>query len=105
MVWRQLAHQELEVTLALYLAGFQQILHQLEYRHDVPPLLRVLLIRWQKLCKQQDRGGQQALRRIVEEGVLPAIAVIAIGADNGFGKDLGVLLRLGSSRKVLGRDG
>ena len=34
VVRRQLAHQELEVTLALYLAGLQQILHQLEDRDD-----------------------------------------------------------------------
>ena len=54
VVWRQLAHQELEVTLALYFAGFQQILHQLEDRNDVPALLWMLLIRRQKLRQHQD---------------------------------------------------
>ena len=84
MVRRQLAHQELEVTLALYLAGLQQILHQFEDRDDVPALLRMLRIRRQKLCQQQDDRSEQALRRIVEKGILSAIAVIAIGVDNGF---------------------
>ena len=68
----------------------------------MPALLRMLRIRRQKLCQQQDDRSEQALRRIVEKGILSAIAVIAIGVDNGFGKDLGVLLRLGSSRQVLG---
>ena len=68
----------------------------------MPALLRMLRIRRQKLRQQQDDRSEQALRRIIEKGVLSAIAVIAIGVDNGFGKNLGVLLRLGSSRQVLG---
>ena len=84
MVRRQLAHQELEVTLALYLAGLQQILHQLEDRDDVPSLLWMLLIRRQKLRQHQNDRSEQPLRRIIEKGILPAVAVIAIGVDNGF---------------------
>lgn len=84
MVRRQLAHQELEVTLALYFAGFQQILHQLEDRDDVPALLWMLLIRRQKLRQYQNGRSEQPLRRIIEKGILPAVAVIAIGVDNGF---------------------
>ena len=90
------------MALALHLAGFQQVLHQLEDRNDVPALLWVLLIRRQKLRQHQDDRSEQALRRIVEKGILSAVAVITIGVNNGFGKDLGVLLRLGSSRQVLG---
>lgn len=65
VVRRQLAHQKLEVTLALYLAGLQQILHQLEDRDDVPALLWVLLIRRQKLRQHQDDRSEQSLRRII----------------------------------------
>ena len=90
------------MTLALYLAGFQQILHQLEYRDDVPAFLWMLFIRRQKLRQHQNDRSEQALRRIIEKGILSAIAVITIRIDNGFGKDLGVFLRLGSSRQVLG---
>ena len=62
----------------------------------------MLLIRRQKLRQHQDDRSEQPLRRIVEKGVLSTIAVITIGVNNGFGKNLGVLLRLGSSRQVLG---
>ena len=68
----------------------------------MPALLRMLRIRRQKLCQQQDDRSEQALRRIVEKGILSAIAVIAIGVDNGFGENLSVLLRLSSSRQVFG---
>ena len=102
MIRGQLAHQELEVTLALYLAGFQQVLHQLEDRDDVPSLLWMLLIRRQKLRQHQNDRSEQPLRRIIEKGILSAVAVIAIGVDNGFGENLSVLLRLSSSRQVLG---
>ena len=68
----------------------------------MPAFLGMLLIRRKKLRQHQDDRGEQSLRRIIEKGVLSAIAVIAIGVDNGFGKDLGVFLRLGSSRQVLG---
>ena len=84
MVRRQLAHQKLEVTLALYLAGFQQILHQFEDRDDVPALLWMLLIRRQKLRQYQNDRSEQPLRRIIEKSILSAVAVIAIGVDNGF---------------------
>jgi len=88
------------VTLALYLAGFQQVLHQLEDRDDVPSLLWMLLIRRQKLRQHQNDRSEQPLRRIIEKGILSAVAVIAIGVDNGFGENLSVLLRLSSSRQV-----
>jgi len=84
VVRRQLAHQKLEVTLALYLAGFQQILHQFEDRDDVPALLWMLLIRRQKLRQYQNDRSEQPLRRIIEKSILSAVAVIAIGVDNGF---------------------
>ena len=73
------------MTLALYLTGFQQILHQLEDRDNVPALLRMLLIRRQKLRQHQNDRGEQTFRRIIEKGVLSAIAVITIRIDNGFG--------------------
>ena len=98
---RQLIHEQLKAGASPRTTRrLQQILHQLEYRHDVPPLLRVLLIRRQKLRKQQDRGGQQALRRIVEEGVLPVVGV-PLWADDGLGEDLGVLLRLCAGSEVV----
>ena len=72
------------MTLALYLAGLQQILHQLEDRDDVPALLWMLLVRRQKLRQYQNDRSEQPLRRIIEKGILSAVAVIAIGVDNGF---------------------
>ena len=68
----------------------------------MPAFLWMLLIRRQKLRQHQNDRSEQSLRRIIEKGVLSAIAVITIGVNNGFGKDLGILLRLGSSRQVLG---
>ena len=101
MLGRQLVHEQLEAgTSPRATRRLQQILHQLEYRHDVPPLLRVLLIRRQKLRKQQDRGRQQALRRIVEEGVLSVVGV-SLRADDGFGEDLGVLFGFGAGSEVI----
>ena len=66
----------------------------------MPSLLRVLLVRRQKLCKQQDRGRQQALRRIVEEGVLSVVGV-SLRADDGLGEDLGVLFGFGAGGEVV----
>ena len=42
------------------------------------------LIRRQKLRQHQDDRSEQSLRRIIEKGILSAVAVIAIGVDNGF---------------------
>ena len=101
MLGRQLIHEQLETGASPRATRrLQQILYQLEYRHDVPPLLRVLLIRRQKLRKQQDRGGQQALRRIVEEGVLPVVGV-PLRADDGLGEDLGVLFGFGAGSEII----
>ena len=101
MLGRQLIHEQLETGASPRTTRrLQQILYQLEHRHDVPPLLRVLLVRRQKLCKQQDRGRQQALRRIVEEGVLPVVGV-SLWADDGLGKDLGVLFGFGAGSEVI----
>ena len=72
------------MTLAFYLAGLQQILHQLEDRDDVSALLWMLLIRRQKLRQYQNDRSEQPLRRIIEKSILSAVAVIAIGVDNGF---------------------
>ena len=101
MLGRQLVHKQLKAGASPRTTRrLQQILHQLEYRHDVPPLLRVFLIRRQKLRKQQDRGRQQALRRIVEEGVLPVVRV-SLWADDGLGEDLGVLFGFGAGSEVV----
>ena len=101
MLGRQLIHEHLEAGASPRTTRrLQQILHQLEYRHDVPPLLRVLLVRRQKLRKQQDRGRQQALRRIVEEGVLSVVGV-SLRADDGLGEDLGVLFGFGAGSEVI----
>ena len=101
MLGRQLVHKQLKAGASPRTTRWlQQILHQLEYRHDVPSFLRVLLIRRQKLRKQQDRGRQQALRRIVEEGVLPVVRV-SLRADDGLGEDLGVLFGFGAGSEVI----
>lgn len=101
MVGWELRHQKLEVALALDLTGFQEILYQLEYRDDVAAVLGVLFIGRQKLSQHQDDRGEKTLCGIVEEGVLPAVAVIAVRVDNGFGKDLGILFGLRTCYQIL----
>ena len=89
------------MALAFDLTGFQKILYQLEYRNDVAAILGMLFIGRQKLCQHQDDRGEKALCGIVEKGVLTAIAVITVRVDNGFGKDLGILLGLRTSCQIL----
>ena len=90
VVRRQLAHQKLEVALALDATGFQKILHQLEHGDDVSALLGMVFVGRQELSQHQDDRGEQTFGGIVEEGVLPTVAVIAVRVDNGLGQDLGV---------------
>ena len=59
-------------------------------------------VRRQELRQQEHYGGQQALRRIVEIGVLPVVSV-AVRRHDGLGQYLGVLLRFGTGGKTAGR--
>ena len=59
-------------------------------------------VRRQELRQQKHHGGQQALRRIVEVGVLPVVSV-AVRRHDGLGQYLGVLLRFGTGDKTAGR--
>ena len=52
-------------------------------------------VRRQEFRQQEHHGGQQALRRIVEVGVLPVVSV-AVRRHDGLGQYLGVLLRFGA---------
>ena len=65
---------------------WNKVLPLTEYGYDVA------LGRLTKLCHQQDRRGEQALRRIVKEGVLTEAGAITAGHDDGLGDDFGVLL-------------
>lgn len=96
MLVRQMGKEQLKQSPALDAAGCQQILYELEHRHDVS-LLRLTVFGY-----KQNYGGQQALSGIVEEGVLTGHRRIeASGGDDCLGGDLGVLLRSGLIRKVL----
>ena len=88
-------HEQLELALALDLAGGQQVLKEFEYRHNVLFLLR------KELGHQQDQAGEQSLRRVVEIGVL-AVVLLPIHLDDGLGTDFGVLLHLGPGPQILG---
>ena len=59
-------------------------------------------VRRQEFRQQEHYGGQQALRRIVEIGVLPVVSV-AVRRHDGLGQYLGVLLRFGTGGKTAGR--
>ena len=100
MVRRQLAHQKLEVALALDATGFQKILHQLEHGDDVSALLGMVFVGRQELSQHQDDRGEQTFGGIVEEGVLPTVAVIAVRVDNGLGQDLGVFFCFCAGRQI-----
>ena len=95
----QLFHEDGKPVFAPYPRGSQQLLHQLEHGHDVPPLL--FSFRRQKFCQQEHHGSQQALRRIVKVGVLPVVS-IAVRRYDGLGQYLGVFLRLGAGSKAAG---
>lgn len=55
----------------------------------------------QELGQHQDDRGEKPFRRIVEESVLAAVAVIAVWIDDGLGQDFGVFLGLGPGRKIV----
>ena len=98
------AHEHLEAALALNLGGLQQVLDQLKDGDDVPPLpdRSAGLPGRQELGQQEDHGSEEPLRRVVKELVLPVAGVAAVWVDNGFGQDLGVLLRPGPCGQVVG---
>ena len=99
---RQSVHQKREPVFAANAGGRQQLLHQLEYGHDVSALCGAFAVRRQELRQQKHHGGQQALRRIVEVGVL-AVVRVAVWRHDGLGQYLGVLLRFGTGGKIAGR--
>ena len=102
MFLRQAVHEELELVLARQDAGGQELLHQLEHGHDVPPLpqLPVDPFGRQVLRQQQGHGGEHALRRIIK--ILILREILPVGVDDGLGQNFGVLLRLGPGRQVGG---
>ena len=89
------------MALALDPAGLQKILHQLEHGDDMASLLGMVFIGRQELGQHQDDRGEKPFRRIVEESVLTAVAVIAVRVDNGLGQDFGVFLGLGPGCKIV----
>ena len=89
------------MALAFDPAGLQKILYQLEHGDDMPALLGVVFIRRQELGQHQDDRGEKPFRRIVEESVLAAVAVIAVRIDDGLGQDFGVFLGLGTGREIV----
>ena len=95
MVIGEQLHEQLELALALDLAGGQQVLKEFEYRHNV------LFLLGKELGHQQDQAGEQPLRRVVEIGVL-AVVLLPIHLDDGLGTDFGVLLHLGPGPQILG---
>ena len=99
---RQAIHEKLELILPWQDAGGQELLHQLEHGHDVPPLpqLPVDPLGRQVLRQQQGHGGEYALRRIVK--ILILREVLPVGVDDSLGQNFGVLLRLGPGSQVGG---
>ena len=89
------------MALALDTAGLQQILHQLEHGDDMAALLGVVFIGRQELGQHQDDRSEKPFRRIVEESVLAAVAVIAVRIDDGLGQDFCVFLGLGPGCKIV----
>ena len=72
------------MTLALYLAGFQQILHQLENGNDMPAFLGMRLIRWKKLRQHQNDRGEQSLRRIISSVIQKAFLILSLCSIDKF---------------------
>ena len=70
---RQRVHQDLKAILAFGFAGGQQILHQLEYADDVPPLLGSLLRGRQILRQQENDRREQSLGCIVKKRILAVV--------------------------------
>ena len=98
---RKFVHQHLETVFAFCgSAGRQEVLHQFEHADDVSLLCPGFLVRGQVLRQQQDHSGEQALGCVIEECVLTVLGGIPIWIDDGLGKDLGILLRLGTGGKV-----
>ena len=101
MVRRELTHKDLEVALALDLAGFQKILHQFEHRDNMAALLWILFVGRQELGQHQNDRSQQTFCGIVEECVLASATVIAVRVDDGLGQDLGILFCLSTGCQIL----
>ncbi len=99
---RQSVHQKRKPIFAANAGRGQQLLYQLEYGHDVLAFCGAFAVRRQEFRQQEHYGGQQALRRIVEIGVLPVVSV-AVRRHDGLGQYLGVLLRFGTGGKTAGR--
>ena len=71
MIFRKFCHQLLEIVFLSWPRGLQQILHQFEYRNNVSSFPGVLIRRRKIFRQQENDSGEQALRCIVEECVLP----------------------------------
>ena len=98
---RQRVHQDLESVFPFAgFAGSQQILHQFEYADDVASLPLIFPGRRQVLRQQEDDGGEEALRRVIEEGVLSVVGSVPLWIHDSLGEDLGVLFRLGPRRQI-----
>ena len=63
--------------------------------------LRVIISGRQKFRQQQNDRGQQSLGSVIKECILTVVRAIAGGVDNGFGDDLGILLRLGFGSQIV----
>ena len=60
------------------------------------------LLRWTKLGNQQKNSSEQALCRLVEEGILTTAHAFLAGADDGLGGDFCVSLRFRLGGKLAG---
>ena len=89
------------VFLLGVLGRLQHLLHQLEDADDVAAL-RWIGVRGREILRehQHDRR-EQALGGVIEKRVLPVLGRVAVGVDDGLGKQLRVLLRLCAVRKVV----
>ena len=69
----ELPHQHLKPAFSFGIGELQQILHELEHRHDVVALPQgaVKLLGRQKLRQQQDHGGEQPLRTCIHKRKKP----------------------------------
>ena len=64
------------------------------------PLFRLSVLWRHEFRQQQHNGRQQSLGAVIEVGVITVLGGVTVRADDGLGKDLGVLLRPGPRRQV-----
>ena len=64
------------------------------------PLFRLSVLWRHEFRQQQHNGRQQSLGAVIEVGVITVLGGVTIRTDDGLGKDLGVLLRLGPCRQI-----